>query len=365
LENWIVWPKNTFQKIFEASISNLKNQGSIITSVSDVQKAIVDESENEITDAILDVVRTLSDQIIKKAPFDRVSYIIEYEQSNASHEVLVREIWGPAFEAAKHQWFIARDSYAYVFNNHVSLRNKFRKEAVGSIATRSLLVFREILSLCKSGFPDGAMARWRTLYELYIVFVCINKIKGDAFKLFLVSEEANTLRYEIAILKRQSGQQKLRESKEERLSALKTEFGNAILEDYGWAAIGLNRKRVNLRDLEEIADHSHQRSDVKFASRLIHANHLRPEQLLGYPLWSGSNGPLIGPSPYGIHFALSEAVRTLALLTIEFTSFKTTVDTLMLMNICIDNKKKFDRKIKSAETMMKSYTSNVNSNWQA
>jgi hypothetical protein len=140
-------------------------------------------------------------------------------------------------------------------------------------------------------------------------------------------------------------------------------YGKAITKEYGWAEIALEKKQINFRDLEQIADQEYRRAETKFASMLIHANRVYPQQLLGYPEWQGCTGPLIGPSPYGIRYALNESVATLLLLTMDVASVKFTIDTIVLTQIAIENKNAFDRALRKSDKFMSAYTEGVDSNW--
>lgn len=363
LENWVVWPKDFFQTIINKTILKQQGSGNLSYSKKEIDSAVSGDGSCELSAAIINLSKDIADQLFKQLPFDRISYIIEYEQTNSSQHVMIKHIWGNSFEAVKHHWFIARDIYSYIYNNHISNRNKFRKEAIGSIVTRSLLVYREIIVLCEGGFPDGAMARWRTLYELYVTFAALNKLGKNTYELYLVSEKVNSLRYMESVQRRQVGEDKKLEKIINDLKDIRIKYGKCITDDFGWAAIVLGKSRVNLRDLEVLIQSENQRPSFRHASSLIHSTHLRPEQLLGYPEWSGSSGPLIGPSPYGINLALQEAVGTLSLIMLELIGIKYTFDTIILMQLMLKNKIRIDKEIKTSSKMMREYTRNVDDDW--
>ncbi|GAB6844918.1 hypothetical protein HNR00_000082 [Methylorubrum rhodinum] len=357
LEDWIVWPKDHFQKIFEEALDS-KTDGEL--ELPDEEPP--DEKElNGIIRSEIDKFSTaVSLQIIKKAPFDRISYLIEYEQTEALQQILLRKVWGLTFEQAKYQWFIARDTYSYVYKNHTSRFKKSKREAIGSIITRSLLVYREILALCEAGFPDGAVARWRTLYELYIVFLSIRKMGGKAYELFLVSEQMQKFRYQESLERQIGNSSKKFEALRKEIESLRRTYGIAITEDYGWATICLNKKRVNLRDLEIFVGHELQRAEVKFVSKFIHAGHLSPDQFLAFPDWAGSLSPIVGPSPYGIQYPINEAARTLTLLALEIAGIKYTMDTIILSKANVANYNKIENSIRISLRLLKLHTQEVN-----
>lgn len=66
-------------------------------------------------------------------------------------------------------------------HNDIALRPQAQKnldykfEALAQLQPRAVLVSREILCLLKGGFPDGALARWRSLHELTVTAIFIAK----------------------------------------------------------------------------------------------------------------------------------------------------------------------------------------------
>ena len=62
--------------------------------------------------------------------------------------------------------------------------------ALTQLHAKSVLVLREMQALLEAGYPDGAMARWRTLHEL-AVFACIVESSCESAKQFILSEHIN------------------------------------------------------------------------------------------------------------------------------------------------------------------------------
>jgi len=67
--------------------------------------------------------------------------------------------------------------------------NRFdlRFVALTQLHAKSVLVLREIQALIEAGYPDGAMARWRTLHELAVCSCVIVESQKSA-RLYLLSE---------------------------------------------------------------------------------------------------------------------------------------------------------------------------------
>lgn len=62
--------------------------------------------------------------------------------------------------------------------------------ALTQLHAKSVLVLKEMQALLEAGYPDGAMARWRTLHEIS-VFACIIESSCDSAKQFILSEHIN------------------------------------------------------------------------------------------------------------------------------------------------------------------------------
>jgi hypothetical protein len=54
---------------------------------------------------------------------------------------------------------------------------------------RACLITGEIVTLLRNGFPDGAMARWRTLYEILVISDFIKKNGNDTAQRYLEFEK--------------------------------------------------------------------------------------------------------------------------------------------------------------------------------
>ena len=66
--------------------------------------------------------------------------------------------------------------------------NSFKREALIKIHARALQISNEILVLLKSGYTDGANARWRNLYELAVIAFFLLDNSNDVSKRYLEHE---------------------------------------------------------------------------------------------------------------------------------------------------------------------------------
>src|SRR5690606_25692448 len=59
--------------------------------------------------------------------------------------------------------------------------------ALAHLFPRALLVTQEIICLMRGGYPDGALARWRSLHEITVTAMYIAKVGKDAAIAYLLS----------------------------------------------------------------------------------------------------------------------------------------------------------------------------------
>ena len=178
-------------------------------------------------------------------------------------------------------------------------------EALTKMHGRACQVAREILTLLRAGFADGAHARWRTLHELAIVACLISERGQDLAERYLRHDTVQ--RYKLACqhqkhyatLKHEPlTQEELAELKEQR-DELVGQYGPAFGNEYGWAVSVTGNDRPTLTQLEEKADLDHWRPYYRMASHNVHPNSHGAYYRLGLASHQGSV-ILAGPSNEGL-----------------------------------------------------------------
>ena len=130
--------------------------------------------------------------------------------------------------------------------------SEYRQDAIASgdavlevltrLHGRACQVAKEILVLLRSGFADGADARWRTLHELAIVALLIGEHGQELAERYRLHEAVQ--QYKLArqyqdhcqSLNREPIPQEEFAELKERRDELIDQFGPAFKNDYGWAA---------------------------------------------------------------------------------------------------------------------------------
>ena len=143
---------------------------------------------------------------------------------------------------------------------------------------RACQVTAEIITLMENGFADGAMARWRTLYEIGVVAAVVADGGEELAQRYIAHEavESKLALDEYERCHQALGFKPIPKRERKRVeqgfdAAVKTygaEFGKAN----GWAATHLKKRRVTFRELEEAAQRSSTRTYYKMASYGVHAD---------------------------------------------------------------------------------------------
>ncbi len=142
---------------------------------------------------------------------------------------------------------------------------------------RSALIVSEILALLRTGHADGAMGRWRTLYEVAVVMHFIADHGPDVAERYIDYMDVRT--YKAALQHNQFadrlGSTPLDDDEIAELTVARNEvvarYGKAFGGEYGWAATALGLDRVRFVDIEKSTNFDHTRPWYRLASESQHA----------------------------------------------------------------------------------------------
>jgi len=212
-------------------------------------------------------------------------------------------------------------------------------EVLTRLHARACQTALEVHVLLSNGFADGALARWRTLYELDVVAAFVNRYGSSAAYLFtehhVVCAKKHADAYNESAIT--LGLPKIPLPEYNRLvrkcRTLEKRYGKHFLGDYGWANIALKRPgRMTFRDIVNIVGYDHLRSDYATANSSIHATatslyfrvglHETHDEVL-----------LAGPSNLGLVDVVSLTAQALLGLTGTTTNLKGNIDRLALLDV--------------------------------
>jgi len=212
--------------------------------------------------------------------------------------------------------------------------------AISQLHPRAILVAEEILCLLRCGFPDGALARWRTLHEINVTAMFIAK-HGDKIALNYLASFFFNARRAANQLNEYSDRANLRKFDETDLLEIE-EFcedatkraGREMGRDYDWARPAISNNPVTLFDLEKDIEMDHWRPRFRWASQHNHAGHRPPDKLLGL-VEAEQIDSLVGPSNSGFVDPLQMTAISLAQMTSTFMLYKPNLDRVIFSKIML------------------------------
>jgi len=162
-----------------------------------------------------------------------------------------------------------------------------KRKALMILHVRACQTTLEILTLLENGLPDGAYARWRTLYEITVVAFFVSRFGDEAAKRYMAHDVVsareilvNEFRfageaYDPSFLEGEVKQI------EDDFHAVVQKFGKTFAGHYGWAADSLDKKAPRFQDLEEAVDWGALPPEYKWSSFKVHAGSAGALRTLG------------------------------------------------------------------------------------
>lgn len=152
-----------------------------------------------------------------------------------------------------------------------------KREAIMALHMRACQTTMEILTLLENGLADGAFARWRTLYEISVVALVIDRFGDEIAERYLLHDvvtmrEAvkNEFKHDDKVYDPITLQGEEKEIEDE-FQALIGEYGKSFGSSYGWAAESLKIKSPRFQDLEQAIDWNSLPPHYKWSSYKVHA----------------------------------------------------------------------------------------------
>jgi hypothetical protein len=211
--------------------------------------------------------------------------------------------------------------------------NKAKFAALVRIHVRACRTANEILTLLKAGYPDGAFARWRTLYELAVIAFFLLANDDTVSERYL--EHNTVLKYKQA-REYQEAHLKLKYPSidENELDDLKKEqdrlckkYNDGFKNDWEWIPSKLLPNQ-NFRALAEKVSLEHLQPFFRWSSAAVHGLS-RGFYSLGLTADSQDKILLCGPSNYGLADPLQNAALSLHQVTVCLLNLKPDFESLM------------------------------------
>ena len=214
----------------------------------------------------------------------KVNWAAQHRWESETHDGFRSRLetrWGDGLNALRMMLTISREvGEANALKNRRSRArcDWHKRHVLGQLHIRACQVTAEIITLLENGYADGAMARWRTLYEIGVVATLIADYDDGLAERYLAHEVIDA-----------RNALKLYEETHEELGyappskaeianvdqlcqAAIAQFEREFKGNYGWAAKYLGLKSPTFVDLQKVAGRAKMRSHYKMASYNVHAD---------------------------------------------------------------------------------------------
>lgn len=346
--------ENTLDEI-EQKIGSFTGDGITIESIStdpsdkiqvfslDLNKpGEIEECANNIllksaSELIPQLAESVSKTLLKDLKKGASAMLKDRRKQLNDFEASLNRIWGNAIDMLEVFIAIATEAGDH-FNNEFKDESDKTKDWVffclARLHARACQIASEILTLLKAGYADGALARWRVLYETTVMALFIEKHGANTAEQYFHYDRIEAVKaaeeYNIHCIKlnlRPISKREIAQLERARIR-LVAKYGPPYgVGNYGWAASALGKKKVDYKDIEGDVDISHLRPHYKQASANIHAT---PKGLFFSLSTSTGNILPTGPSVFGLMSPGQLAAISLLQITISFLLLQPNLDRVVL-----------------------------------
>lgn len=249
--------------------------------VFSVHDHITEFLDSKLQDLIDSAINDLSLSIFEKLKHDWPEQLRWQDHTLRGFDGRLKELWGVAINLLRMMLTISRE-LGEMTHNSIASNPEFSSphllDVLSRLHARACQVTDEIVCLLRSGFADGAMARWRTLHEIAIVARFIADHGDDLAKRYSDHQVVESFRAaeDYRACSERLGYEPLTESEfndiRQEYDRVIRCYGEPFKTQYGWASDILGHKRPALKDIERAAGIDHFRAHYRMASHNIHAN---------------------------------------------------------------------------------------------
>jgi hypothetical protein len=208
------------------------DQDLLMTQITDPDEIdiLTTKVATELSNAFPHIVTKISTLLLKELKRDAPRMLRERNQERKAFEAQLSQEWGRALNLLEMFIVIAFEAgvkFNEEFRPQAAQDNDLVFEVLTRLHARACQVAQEVLVLLRSGFADGAHARWRTLHELAVVAWFVNKTGNDVAERYLLHSHIETYR---AASQHQQYYARLNEKplSEQRLADLKSTYQQLI-----------------------------------------------------------------------------------------------------------------------------------------
>jgi hypothetical protein len=306
----------------------------------DITRALDEYAEN-LSEEMPRAVQQASEVVLADLRARAPEMLKEHEEFKNDFEKRLWHRWGKALELLKMFIVIATEAgedFNGEFRALAAQEGDFKFDVLTRLHARSCQIANEVLTLLRSGYADGAHARWRSMHEVAVVGFFVSKFDQDVAERYLLHDVVESYRAALQY-KCHSSRLGYEPLTNQELSTLQSSrqrlidrFGDSYKNNYGWAAYALGKDNPTFSDIEEAIGLGHWRPHYKLASHNVHANPKGVSFKLGlYP--SDQQLLLAGASDTGFADPGHSTTISLLQITTSLLTLKPNIDRLSVCQI--------------------------------
>lgn len=319
----------------QATLQSLIDE--LTASMPSEQERLLQVVSEATVSGIADVANGISNGIIAMSSL----HSSELARAHNDRMQTVERLWGPAFDRLDFLRHLMLEFNISAVGLGLGVFSKPNiAQALDQLVGRAYEVVGEIVVLARSGYADGALARWRTLHEICVIGMFLAQQSDRCAEMYLWHHKIEELRLlhvdsasgtaNVLNLHHDRYARGLRQQK----ASLVAKFGSDFVGDYGWASIELGRKKTTFRDLEKEVGLQRLRRGYQQANSAVHGGALATLTRVSVGVHAGSPSEL--PPAYGCEVAASYTASSIAMLTTTLCLNTGSAD-LLAMNMVIQN----------------------------
>jgi Family of unknown function (DUF5677) len=304
----------------------------------DIEQNILTVIQNASENLIPDITTRCADTFLNSWKLTAPDILQRRRTKCKSFEQSVYDNWGKALDLLEILISVCMEVGSDFQDtcDETTERDLLTIHAVSLLHGRACQLALEILTLMKSGWADGALARWRTLHEIVVTAIFIIKKGNDTAERYIAhttivsyrqaetyQEHYQSLGYE-ALSTEELNELKLRR---ERLCE---EFGSDFGSDNGWASKALGLRNPQFIHIEKCVKLEHLRPFYKQANKAVHAGFKGVTNGIGRPHPRDSM-VFVGPTIFGLADPGQDMAISINLITVNLLNLKLNADRLAII----------------------------------
>ena len=334
------------EEIINLGRTDIDFDTSFITSILEVyikmeKRFPIDKKFDKLINSVVkESLPKLSHEIFKSLNKSGKKMLDDQRKYQKSFEKRLYERWKIPFDLLEGLIRISLESGEEQINKlrkTTDNTNNFKQEALIKIHARALQISNEILVLLKSGYADGANARWRSLHELAVISFFLLHHDNDVSKRYLEHRIIKTFKeaegyraYYKKLGYPPIEIKKFNKIKKEKEKICK-KYDDRFQDDYGWVPSSLLKDR-HFRALEKLVKLDKLRPFYNFSSNSVHGG-AKGFYRLGLMDDSQDKILLAGPSNYGLADPLQNTAISLLHINICLLNLEPDFETIMHLQV--------------------------------